>query len=108
MLHLIHCILNVTYTLDVNLHVVVHPEVSEQPQPSPLPIPICPRPIPCPSLSHHQGTGHTPDTIIPPGVPFELPCPICQCSLEQGQICRHLDPQTTVVRRDQTKPLQIH
>ena len=31
-LHLVHCILNVTYTLDVNLHVLVHPEVSEQPQ----------------------------------------------------------------------------
>ena len=41
-LHLIHCILNVTYTLDVNLRVVEHPEVSEQPQPSPPPIPIHP------------------------------------------------------------------
>ena len=30
-LHLIHRILNVTYTLDVNLRVTVHPEVSEQP-----------------------------------------------------------------------------
>ena len=30
-LHLIHHTLNVTYTLDVNLHIVVQPEVSEQP-----------------------------------------------------------------------------
>ena len=103
-LHLIHCILNVTYTLDVNLHVLVHPEVSEQPRPSPPPIPICPRPIP----SHHQRSDTTPDTIVPPGVPFELPCPICQRPLEQGQICRHSDPWSTVVRRDQTEPLQVH
>ena len=92
--HLIHRILNVTYTLDVNLHVLVHPEVSEQPQPSPLPIPIRPRPIP--RLS--QESGSTPDRIIPPGVPFKLPCPICQCPLEQGQICQHSDPQSTIVR----------
>ena len=30
-LHLVYHILNVTYTLDVNLCVLVHPEVSEQP-----------------------------------------------------------------------------
>ena len=107
-LHLIHCILNVTYTLDVNLYVVVHPEVSEQPQPSPPPIPIHPHPIPCPSPSHHLGSGHASDITVPPGVPFELPCPICQCFLEQGQIYCHSDPCTTVVRRDQTKPLWFH
>ena len=55
-LHLVHHILNVTYTLDVNLHVLVHPEVSEQPQPSPSPFPICPHSIPHPSLSHCQGS----------------------------------------------------
>ena len=93
-LHLIHHILNVTYTLDVNLRITVHPEVSEQPQPSPPPIPIRPCPIP----SHFQGSGTTPDTIVPPGVPFELPCPICQCPLEQGQICCHSDPRSTVIR----------
>ena len=107
-LHLIHHILNVTYTLDVNLCVIVYPEVSEQPQPSPPPIPIRPRPIPRPIPSHRQGSGTTPDTIIPPGVPFELPCPICQHPLEQGQICCHSDPRSTVVRRDQTKPLRVH
>ena len=103
-LHLIHHILNVTYTLDVNPCVIVYPEVSEQPQPSPPPIPIRPQPIP----SHCQGSGTTPDTIIPPGVPFELPCPICQHPLEQGQICCHSDPRSTIVRRDQTKPLRVH
>ena len=103
-LHLIHRILNVMYTLDVNLRITVHPEVSKQPRPSPPPIPIRPCPIP----SHHQGSGTTPDTIIPPGVPFELPCPICQRPLEQGQICHHSDPRRTVVRRDQTEPLRIH
>ena len=103
-LHLIHRILNVTYTLDVNLRVTVHPDVSEQPQPSPPPIPICPRPI----LSHRQGSGTTPDTIVPPGVPFKLPCPICQRPLEQGQICCHSDPRSTVVRRDHTEPLWVH
>ena len=103
-LYLIHRILNVTYTLDVNLRVTVHPEVSEQPQPSPPPIPIRPRSIP----SHRQGSGITPDTIVPPGVPFELSCPICQCPLEQGQICRHSDPRSTVVRRDHTEPLRVH
>ena len=97
-LHLFHHILNVTYTLDVNLHALVHPEVSEQPQPSPPPLPICPCPIPCPSLSHHQGPSATLNTIVPLGVPFELPCPICQHSLEQGQICCHLDPCTTLIR----------
>ena len=107
-LHLVHWILNVTYTLDVNLHVLVHSEVSEQSQPSPLPLPICPRPIPCSSLSHHQGPSGTPDTIVPLGAPFELPCPICQCPLEQGQICHHSDPCTTIVRRDSTEPLRVH
>ena len=83
-LHLVHYILNMTYTLDVNLHVVVHPEVSAQLQPSPLPLPICPCSIPCPSLFHCQGPSAIPNTIVPSGVPFELPCSICQCSLEQG------------------------
>ena len=106
-LHLVHCILNVTYTLDVNLHVLVHPEVNEQPQPSPLPLPIHPHPVSCSSPSH-QGSSVAPDTIVPLGVPFELPCPICQRPLEQGQICCHLDPRTTVVRRDQTEPLWVH
>ena len=27
--------------------------------------------------------------IVAPGVPFELPCPICRRPLEQGQYCRH-------------------
>ena len=107
-LHLVHCILNVTYTLDVNLCVLVHPEVSEQPQPSPLPLPICPYSIPYPSLSHHQGLGAIPDTIVSLRVPLKLPCPICQCSLEQGQICRYSDPHTTIVRQDHTEPLQVH
>ena len=107
-LHLIHCILNVTYTLDVNLHVVVHPEVDEQPQSSPPPIPIHPHPISHPPLSHRQGSGSTPDTIVPLGVPFELSCPICQHPLEQGQICRHSDPRSTVIRQDQTEPLRVH
>ena len=83
-LHLVHHILNVTYTLDVNLHVLVHPEVSEQPQPSPLPLPIHPYPIPCSSSSYCQGPSATLDIIIPPEVLFELPCPVCQCFLEQG------------------------
>ena len=76
----------VTYTLDVNLCVLVYSEVSAQPQPSPLPLPIHPHPIPCPiscpSPSHHQEAGATLAIIIPPGVPFKLPCPICQCPLE--------------------------
>ena len=103
-LHLIHHTLNVTYTLDVNLHIVVQPEVSEQPWPSPPPIPIYPCPIP----SHRQRSGTIPDTIVPPGVPFKLPCPICQCPLEQGQICHHSDPWSTIVRWDQTEPLWVH
>ena len=105
-LHLVHYILNVTYTLDVNLHILVYPEVSEQPQPSSSPLPICPLPIPHPF--HCQGPSATLDTIVPPGVPFKLSCHICQHSLEQGQICHHLDPHTTIVRWDQTEPLQIH
>ena len=108
MLHLVHHILNITYTLDVNLHILVHPEVSEQPQPSPPPLPIHPRPVSRSSLSHRQGPSATPDTIVPPGVPFELPCPICQYPLEQGQICHHSDPHTTFVRQDQTEPFRIH
>ena len=107
MLHLIHHILNVTYTLDVNLRVVVHSEVSEQLQPSPPPISIHPHPISRFPPSH-QGSGNTPDRIVPPGVPFELPCIICQCPLEQGQICQHSDPWSTIIRRDQTEPLRVH
>ena len=108
MLHLVDHILNVTYTLDVNLCVLVHPEVSEQPQPSPPPLPICPCPISHSSLSHCQGPGTILDTIVPPGVSFKLPCPICQCPLEQGQICHHLDPHTAIVRQDHTEPLWVH
>ena len=107
-LHLVHCILNITYTLDANLHVLVHPEVSEQPQPSPLSLPICPCLIPHPSPFHHQGSSTTSDTIVPLEVPFELPCSICQFFFEQGQICHHSDPHTTLVRCDHTKPLWVH
>ena len=107
-LHLAHHILNVTYTLDMNLCVLIHPEVSEQPQPSPPPLPICPHPIPCPSLSHYQGPDATSDTIVPLGVIFELPCPICQHSHEQGQICHYSDPHTTIIRWDHTEPLRVH
>ena len=103
-LHIIHRILNVTYTLDVNLHIVEHPKVSEQPRPSPPPIPIHPCSIPRPL----QESGNTPDRIVPPGVPFELPCSICQHPLEQGQICCHSDPWSTVPRRDHTEPLWVH
>ena len=107
-LHLVHHILNITYTLDVNLHVLVYSEVSEQPQPSSPPLPIHPCPVPCSSPSHGQGPGTTLDIIIPLGVPFELPCPICQHPLEQGQICHHSDPYTTIIRQDQTEPFWVH
>ena len=108
MLHLVHCILNTTFTLVVNLCVLVHPKISKQPQPSPLPLPIHPCPIPCPCPSHRQGSSTILNSIIPSGVPFELPCPICQHSLKQDQICHHSDPCTTIIRQDHTEPLWIH
>ena len=107
-LHLIHHILNIRYTLDVNLCIVVYPEVSIQLQPSPSPHPICPHPIPHPSPSHCQGPGTIPITIIPLGVPFKLPCLIFQHPLEQGQIYCYLNPYTTIIRQDQTEPLWVH
>ena len=43
---------------------------------------------------------HTPDDlrIVPPGVPFHVPCPHCQCPLEVGEFC-HCAGDTTVLRQ---------
>ena len=82
-LYLVHRILNVTYTLDINLYILVHPEVSEQPQPSSLSLPIHPHSISCPSLFHYQRPGATLDIIVPLGVLFELSYSICNTLLSR-------------------------
>ena len=44
--------------------------------------------------------------IVAPGVPFELPCPICQCPLERGQYCHH--HSITILRRSTEDLLEDH
>ena len=42
----------------------------------------------------------TPDLcLIVPGVPFELPCPLCARPLERGQVCNHNETGQVVIRR---------
>ena len=35
--------------------------------------------------------------LVIPGVPFELPCPLCSRSLEQGQVCDHNETGQVVI-----------
>ena len=54
---------------------------------------------------------HTPaDTqIVPPGVPFQVPCPRCQTPLETGEICQnHFGEGIMVIRQGPEAPLQEH
>ena len=54
---------------------------------------------------------HTPaDTrIIPPSVPFQVPCPRCQTPLEAGEYCQqHAGEWITVLRQDPEASLQEH
>jgi len=55
--------------------------------------------------------------LVIPGVSFELPCPLCSCPLERGQVCDHNETGQVVIRRyapDLTaedlmvNPLSIH
>ena len=54
---------------------------------------------------------HTPaDTrIIPPGVPFQVPCPRCQTLLEVGEYCQqHAVEGITVLCQGPEASLQEH
>ena len=54
---------------------------------------------------------HTPaDTrIVPPGVPFQVPCPHCQTPLEVGEYCQqHAGEGITVLCQGPEAPLQEH
>ena len=54
---------------------------------------------------------HTPaDTrIVPPCVPFQVPCPCCQYPLELGEYCHsHREEEITVLRQGPEVPLQEH
>ena len=54
---------------------------------------------------------HTPaDTrIVPPSVPFQVPCPCCQTPLEVGEYCQqHVGEGITVLRQGPEAPLQEH
>jgi len=37
--------------------------------------------------------------LVIPGVPFELPCPLCSRPLERGQVCDHNETGQVVIRR---------
>ena len=54
---------------------------------------------------------HTPvDTrIVPPSVPFQVPCPRCQTPLEVGEYCpQHVGEGITVLHQGPEAPLQEH
>ena len=54
---------------------------------------------------------HTPDNtqIVPPSVPFRVPCPHCQNPLEVGEYCRlHCEEGITVLRQGPEAPLEEH
>ena len=54
---------------------------------------------------------HTPDDtwIVPPGVPFHVPCPHCQRPLEVGEYCReHREEGITILRQGPEAPLEEH
>ena len=54
---------------------------------------------------------HTPaDTrIVPPGVPFQIPCPHCQTPLERGEYCQqHAGEGITVLHQGPEASLQEH
>ena len=56
-------------------------------------------------------TIHTPSDlwIVPPGVPFRVPCPRCQNPLETGEICQnHFVEGITVIRQGPEAPLAEH
>ena len=54
---------------------------------------------------------HTPDDtrIVPPGVPFHVPCPHCQYPLEVGEYCKsHHEEGITVLCQGPEASLQEH
>ena len=54
---------------------------------------------------------HTPADmqIVPPGVPFQIPCPRCQTPLEVGEYCQqHTAEGITVLRQGPEASLQEH
>ena len=55
--------------------------------------------------------------LVIPGVPFKLPCPLCSCPLERGQVCDHNETGQVVIQRYapdltaedlQVNPFSIH
>ena len=52
---------------------------------------------------------HTPNDlwIVPPGVPFRVPCPRCQCPLEVGEFC-YCAGETTILRQGPEAELAEH
>ena len=47
--------------------------------------------------------------IVPPGVPFQVPCPRCQTPLERGEICQnHFGEGITLIRQGPEAPLAEH
>ena len=54
---------------------------------------------------------HTPSDlrIVPPGVPFQVPCPRCQDPLETGEICQnHFGEGITLICQGPEAPLAEH
>ena len=54
---------------------------------------------------------HTPSNlrIVPPGVPFQVPCPRCQTPLERGEICQnHFGKGITLICQGPEAPLAEH
>ena len=47
--------------------------------------------------------------IVPPGIPFQVPCPHCQTPLERGEICQnHFGEGITLIRQGPEAPLEEH
>ena len=54
---------------------------------------------------------HTPSDlrIVPPGVPFKVPCPRCQTPLETGEICQDRSLEgITLIRQGPEAPIAEH
>ena len=92
----------------------VNPEPQESPERSNSPVPgILPETNPFrgeprdePPVYESQPGSDFNTTIVPPGVPIHIPCPICGGSIERSEIHRH--SERDVIRRGSEDDLMTH